>query len=88
MTETPAMHAAMAQTLCMVFGNITWGQGGQGGGGSVVNIPLLILYEEKYPEITRWGLAAAVRRLPAPPPGPPHPRQLEARGDNVPAAAV
>lgn len=42
-----------------------WGENGdgQGGGGNVVNIPSLILYEEKYPEIMRSGLAAVVRCL-------------------------
>lgn len=62
MTGTPVTHMAMAQSLGMAFWKYHLWVGGQGGGGSV-NIPLLILYEEKYPKITQLGLAAVVRHL-------------------------
>lgn len=61
MTELPATHMAMVQSLGMALWKYYLGEEGQGGGRSVVNIPLLILYEEKYPEIVQSGLAAVVR---------------------------
>jgi len=87
-TETPTMHRVMAQNLVMALRKYYSGvRGGQGGGRSGFDIPLLILCAEKYPKITQSGLAAVVRHLPLPPYGPPHPWQLESMGD-ISAAAV
>lgn len=67
MTERPAMHTAVSRNLGMAL----WkAYKGVGGGGSVFNIPLLIIYEEKYPEIIWSRSAVVLGSLPAPPPDP------------------